>query len=352
MTRFRLLLVNEFKLFRTAIPIHVVALFQPTVMYLLMSVILVHPTFDMYVDRPTTEAGRALVAAMEEVGSPIGLPYIQPIVVDWDGGEVARQVVAVQQRDGGQTAVQTYGLIDSNLVKNFRNRLTAAGLRLWNYELVNEAVVVEERPWLPRDVPYTVYFGMALLSMTAFLSASILGAFLTAQEFESQTIVEYRLAPVAVASILAARLTRLVISALISATILLVAVGLLTDYWPASPWLVGLILLPVAVIAGSLGVVAGLLMRRIIPAFLVGLVASFVGWIMGSAFGLAAGFGGWYERISRLTPFTHATELLFRQYYGASIGRPLVSVLFLVVLSAAMLVLVTIAYRWRVLGQE
>jgi hypothetical protein len=351
MTRFRLLLVNEFKLFRTAIPIHLVALFQPTILYLLMSVILVHPTFDMYVDRPDSEAGRALVAAMKEVGSPIGLPYIDPILIDWDGGEVARQVVRVEQRDGRQMAVQYYGLIDSNLVKNFRNRLTAAGLRLWNEELGHRAVGVDERPWLPQDVPYTVYFGMALLPMTVFLSASIVGAFLTAQEFESGTIVEYRLAPVAVASILAARLTRLVILALISATILLVAVGLLTGYWPAAPWLVGLILLPVAAIAGSLGVLAGLLMRKIIPAFLVGLVASFVGWIVGSAFGLAAGFGGWYERISRLTPFTHATELLFRQYYGASVGRPLVSVLFLLVLSAAMLVLMTIAYRWRVTRQ-
>ena len=351
MTRFRLLLVNEFKLFRTAIPIHVVALFQPTILYLLMSVILVHPTFDMYVDRPDSEAGRALVAAMKEVGSPIGLPYIDPILIDWDGGEVARQVVTVEQREGQQTAVQYYGLIDSNLVKNFRNRLTAAGLRLWNEELGHRAVGVDERPWLPQDVPYTVYFGMALLPMTVFLSASIVGAFLTAQEFESGTIVEYRLAPVAVASILAARLIRLVILALISATILLVAVGLLTGYWPAAPWLVGLILLPVAVIAGSLGVLAGLVMRRTIPAFLVGLVASFVGWILGSAFGLAAGFGGWYERISRLTPFTHATELLFRQYYGASIGRPLVSVVFLLVLSAAMLALMTLAYRWRVTRQ-
>lgn len=351
MSRFRLLLVTEFKLFRTAIPIHMVALLQPTILYLLMSTILVHPTFDMYLDRPDSEAGRALVAAMEKVGSPIGAPYIQPIIIDWDGGEVARQVVTVESRDGRQAAVQYYGLIDSNLVKNFRNRLTAAGLRLWNEELGNKAVGVEERPWLPRDVPYTVYFGMALLSMTVSLSASIVGAYLTAQEFESQTIVEYRLAPVSMAWILAARMARLVILALISAAILLVTVGLLTGYWPAAPWLVGLILLPVAVIAGSLGILAGLVMRRVIPAFLVGLVASFVGWIVGSAFGLAAGFGGWYERISRLTPFTHATELLFRQYYGASIGRPLVSVLFLLILSAAMLVLMTLAYRWRVLRQ-
>ncbi|NIV32117.1 MAG: hypothetical protein GWN58_22345, partial [Anaerolineae bacterium] len=120
MARFRLLLVNEFKLFRTAIPIHLVAIFQPTVMYLLMAVILVHPTFDIYVDRPTTEDGWALVAAMEEVGSPIGLPYINPILIDWDGGSVSRQVVAVGEQSGAPTAVQHYGLIDSNLVKNFR----------------------------------------------------------------------------------------------------------------------------------------------------------------------------------------------------------------------------------------
>ena len=352
MARFRLLLVNEFKLFRTAIPIHLVAIFQPTVMYLLMSVILVHPTFDLYVDRPTTEEGRDLVSAMRQVGSPIGLPYINPVLVDWDGASVSRQVIAVSDQGGIPTAVQHYGLIDSNLVKNFRNRFTAAALRLWNAELGPSAVTVEEHPWLPRDVPYTVYFGMALLPMTAFLAASIMGAILTAQEFELGTIVEYTLAPVSMALVLGARLVRLVLSALLSAGILLIAVGLVTGFWPRSLLQVVLILLPVTVLAGCLGVLAGLLMRRSIPAFLVGLVGSFAGWVLGSGFGLAAGFGKLYEAISRLTPFTHATELLFSQYYGASIGQPVVSMLVLVGIAAVMLALTGLAYRWRVMRQE
>ena len=351
MARFRLLLVNEFRLFRTAIPIHLVAIFQPTVMYLLMGVILVYPTFDIYVDRPTTGEGRDLVAAMGEVGSPIGLPYINPILIDWDGATVSRQVIAVSDRGGTPTAVQHYGLIDSNLVKNFRNRLTAAALLMWDAELGPRAVTVEEFAWLPRDVPYTVYFGMALLPMTVFMAASIMGAILTAQEFEFGTIVEYTLAPVSMGLVLGARLARLVLSALISAAVLLLAVGLATGFWPASLWRVVLILLPVAVIAGCLGVLAGLLMRRSIPAFLVGLVGTFVGWLLGSGFGLAAGFGALYEAISRLTPFTHAAELLFAQYYGASIGRPVVSVLFLVLVGAVMLVLTGLAYRWRVMRQ-
>ena len=351
MIRFRLLLRSEFRLFRTAVPIHAVAILQPTILYLLMSVILVHPTFEMNVARPTTEAGNRLLEAMRHVGSPVGLPYIEPVIIPFDGGPVARQVVVVEEQDGHPVAVQHFGLIDSNLVKNYRNRLTAAGLRLWNEALGGRAVSIEEHAWLPHDMSYNVYFGMALLPMTVFVAASFLGAILIAQEFEFQTILEYRLAPLPPAWILGARLARLLLIALLSAAIQSIAVGLRSNTWPDLPWLAGLILLPVAVIAGCLGTLAGLLLRRTIPAFLVGLVASFAGWIMGSGFGLAAGFGGWYERLSRLTPFSHAVELLFPRYFGAVIGRPGTAVTYLLLVSAAMLVLTAAAYRWRVIRQ-
>jgi hypothetical protein len=320
-------------------------------MYLVMSVILVYPTFDLNVTEPVTEAGHALVAAMEEVGSPIGQPYIRPIIVPSTKGPAARQVVTVEDRDGIPTAVQRYGLIDSNLVKNFRNRLTAAALRLWNADLGDRAVTVEEHPWLPRDVPYAVYFGMALLPMTVFVSASMVGGILTAQEFEFGTIVEYRLATAPVALILGARLTRLVLTALLGAGILLVAIGLVNDHWPGSLWRVALILLPVAIIAGGLGMTAGLLVRKSILSFLVGLVASFALWLLGSAFGLAAGFGQGYEFVSRFTPNRHAVELLFPSYFDTAIGAPLTSMLVLTVFCTVMLSLTALAYRWRVTRQ-
>ena len=93
MGRFCLLLINEFKLFRTAIPIHLVAILQPTIMFVLMSAILVFPTFDMHVAQPLGDEETALVSAMTEVGSPIGLAYINPLPVPWDGGQIDRQVV-------------------------------------------------------------------------------------------------------------------------------------------------------------------------------------------------------------------------------------------------------------------
>jgi len=352
MRRFQLLLRNEVKLFRTAIPIHLVAILQPTVLYLLMTDILVYPTFDMNVARPAGDLGAGLVAAMKQVGSPIGLPYINPILVDWDGGHVTRQVVAVEERDGVPTAVQYYSLIDSNLVKNFRNRLTAAALRLRDAGLGRRAVIVEQHAWLPRDVSYNVYFGMALLPMATFLAAAFIGVMLTAQEFEFRTVVEYRLATTPLGLILGGRLTRLVLSSLLSVSILCLAVGLVTGAWPRDPWLVGLILLPLAVMAGCLGMVAGLVLRKSIPAFLVALVATFAGWIVGSAFGLAASFGAGYEWISRLTPFTHAVELLFPRYFGATVGPPGASALVLVFMAGGMVALTALVYRWRILRQE
>ncbi|MBN2394640.1 MAG: hypothetical protein JXR84_28170, partial [Anaerolineae bacterium] len=174
MNRFRLLIVNEFKLARTALPIHLVAILQPVLMYLLMTEVLVFATFDMYVAQPTTDEGRALVPAMREVGSPIGLPYINPILVPQSDmaqlkAAAPRQIIIVESRDGVPTAVQRFGLIDSNQVKNLRNRLTAAALRLWNTALGSASVTVEEHPWLPVDVPYTVYFGLAMLPMATFV---------------------------------------------------------------------------------------------------------------------------------------------------------------------------------------
>ena len=351
MRRFLLLLRNEFKLTRSAIPMHLVALLQPTVMYLLMSTILVRPTFDLYVTRPERADGQTLVAAMQQVGSPIGEPYINPILIDSDNPEGLRQVVTVEEQEEQVVAVQRYGLIDSNIVKNFRNRLTAAVLRVWQDDLGERAVRVTEKPWLPRDMPYALYFGMAMLPMTTALAASLIGGSLTSQEFESGTVLEYRLTPLPAGWVIAVRLCRLILFGLLSAALLLVSIGCVTGIWPARAWMLPLILIPVAVSMGGLGMTAGLTLRRSIPAFLVGLVTTFVSWLVGSAFGLAAGFNRVYEAFSRLTPNTHAVELLFPLFYKAGVGNPLGSILFLTGVSLVSIAITTWAYRRAVTRQ-
>ncbi len=317
-----------------------------------MSLVLVQPTFDMQIAASDSAEAKALISAMEQVGSPIGAPYINPLVVQ--KGDTARssQIITVEERDGLPTAVQSYGLIDSNQVKNYRNRLRAAGLVLWNDELGSRAVEIEELPWLPQDVPYAVYFGMALLPMTTFMAAALLGAVLTAQDFEGGTILELRLSPVPVALVLGARISRLVLTACLSACLLLCAIGLVTDDWPIETWRFGLALLPVAVFAACLGICAGLLFRKTIPSFVTALASALLTWIMGSSFGLAGGFGGLYEAVSKFTPNNYAVELLFPSYYGRELSPMWESALPLLVAAVAALILTGLLYRYRVLRAE
>ena len=353
MRRYLLLLLNEFKLSRTALVVHLIAVLQPTLMYMLMSVIMVIPTFDMHVVQPETELGQDLVTAMEEVGSPIGPDYINPILVPQaDPGH--KQVIEVVHFDAIPTALQRYGYIDSNLVKNLRNRLTAALLVLWNQELVNQAVLVNEHPWLPQDVPYTVYFGMAMIPLAAYLSAALIGGYMMAQEFEHGTILEYRLCPTPFQLLLAAKITRLMLTGLVAAAILYTTLGVITGVWASSIPGVFVILLPLTLIAACIGLLAGLLLRSSLPSFLVGLASAFAFWLIGSGFGLAAGFSPVFERISRLIPNTPIIEMLFPYfYYGRVVAaNPAEAHLQLAGYCLVLLVSVAVVYRWRVLTMQ
>jgi ABC-type multidrug transport system permease subunit len=352
MYRFLSFLAHEFKLARTTIPIHAVAILEPVIMYALLTVILVHPTLDIYVTRPANDIGRALVAAMQSIRSPIGQPYINPILTDQTEPENIRQVITVESLDGAPTAIQRYSLIDNNLVKNYRNRLTTASLQLWNSALGSRAVTIVQRPSLPKDIPYNTYFGMAMLPLATMLAASLIGAVLTAQEFEFQTIDEYRVAPTPAWLVLTARLTRLVLSAAIAAGLLLVVNGWLNGYWPDSAGLVALILLPVAIIGGCLGIITGLLMRTTLPAFLLTLVVSFTCWIIGDSFKPAAAFGGFYELTSRLSPNSYVVNLLFPRFYGTEISSQPISSLILVIVALVMLALAILFYNQRVSKPE
>ena len=352
MRRFLSLLAHEFRLARTTIPIHAVAILEPVVLYALLTAILVHPSLDVYVTTPTDEVGRSLVTAMQSIGSPIGQAYINPILTDKTEPDGLRQVITVEEINGTPTAVQKYNLIDSNLVKNYRNRLTAAALELWNDNLGHKAVVVVQESSLPFDIPYTVYFGMAMLPLAAMLSASMIGAILIAQEFELQTIDEYRVAPTPTWMILSARMVRLVLSAAIAVGLLLAVIGLLNGYWPDSIGMVALILLPVAIIGGCLGMIIGLQTRTTLPAFILTLAASITFWIIGDSFKPAALFGGFYELASYLTPNSYAVNLLFPYFYRSQINPLPLSVLVLVCLSLVMLLALAVLYARRVSNPE
>ncbi|MBN1316233.1 MAG: hypothetical protein JXA42_12215 [Anaerolineales bacterium] len=352
MKRFWLLLRSEFTLFRTTIPIHLVGIFQPALMFSLIALTLVTPTFDVWVQRAATPLEDDLVDAMEQVGSPIGYPYIAPILVDEESASdsTVGQIITIENIDGVPTAIQYFGLIDSNMVKNFRNRLTNAALILWNRSLGDKAVTIEQIPLLPFDAPYNVYFGMAMLPLAAFIASSLIGAFQAAQEFEFKTIIEYRLSPVSIGLILGGRVIRLSLTGLISSLMLMVVVGATNKVWPASLGAAVLVFSAVAFFGGCLGTAAGLMIQIPLPSFVICLGASFFCWVVGSAYGLASGFGGAYEALSHFTPNSHAVELLFPLYFGITVGDSQQAVMMLFGFCSIMFAITLFTY-WRKVKQ-
>ena len=340
-------------MFLTAPVVHLIAIIQPTLMYILMTSIMVVPTFEMRIVNPSSEIGYDFLTAVEEVGSPIGPDYIEPVLVD-DATPGYRQVVEILEIDGKPTALQQYGYIDSNLVKNLRNRLTTALLVLWNTELGDQGITIREHPWLPYDIPYTVYFGMAMIPLAAYMAGAMIGGYLMAQEFESGTILSYRLSPVPPFLILAAKLTRLMITALAAAAILYGTLGLTTGTWSSSFLALLAILTPLILIASCIGLIAGMVTRSALPSFLIALASAFAFWLIGSGFGLAAGFSPVFEKISRLIPNTPVTEMLFPYFYfGRQVAaHPLAAKLQLAGYTIILLFVVLLVYRARVLAKK
>jgi len=347
MRRFLALVLNEFKLTRTAMPPHIVAILLPTVLYLFMGTVLTSPFWRMNLQQPKTDVGRALQAAMQTVGSPIGDPYIDLHIIEQNQPENLRQVIVVEKENGVTTAVQHYGLIDANQVKNLRNRLTAAALKLWSAALDGHAITIEEHPWLPRDYPYRLYFGMAILPLAMFLAAAISGSVLTAQDFESGAIQEERLAPTPVVLPVMARIIRLTLFAYLSAALLVVS-GSLTGFWPVSVWPVALALLPVGLIGAGVGIILGLVFRNSLTVYVLSMALSVTLWLFGNNFSLTY-YGGLAALLTRFSPNTYAVYLIFPHFFGrqVNVSRTLSELaLTLGVVGTVLAALLT--YRWRV----
>ena len=193
-----------------------------------------------------------------------------------------------------------------------------------------------------------------MIPLAAYLAAAMIGGYLMAQEFELGTILEYRLCPTSQYLLLGAKITRLLLTGLLAAAILYITLGLLTGVWASSSLAVFVIVLPLTLIAACIGILAGLLTRSSLPSFLAGLASAFAFWLIGSGFGLAAGFSPVFERVSRLIPNTPTIEMLFPYFYfGRQVAaNPVTAQLQIGGYCLLLLLLFVVVYRQRILKMQ
>jgi hypothetical protein len=318
MKRFLFLLRSEIKLLLTHKVVLIVSILQPALLYGLMSVVFVEPTFSLTIQAPQTTQEQQFIAAMKQVGIESGVPYIDPEISD--GSDWLRQYISMRVDNGMLLINQSFGNINTNLIKNFRNRVTAAALIYWQEDLGNQAIRIHQQPLLPKDVVYIAYFGMALIPMGIFLGTAITSAMLTAYEFENGTILEMYMSPRPDWHQLSIQFLRMIMIGLLSASINICAVGWISGVWPTQ---IITLLIPICLLSlagGALGTLAGFITRKALPSFLFALVVSLLNWLFGDSFGLASGFAGWYELFSYFAPNRYMVEILFPHYYHVQAG--------------------------------
>jgi hypothetical protein len=320
MKRFFLFLRSEKNFLLTHKVILMVALLQPALMYMLMGLVFIEPTFDLKVSPPQTSMESHFIDAIQRVGIQSGVPYINPVIVEREDTELVRQYINMESAGDQLIVNQAFGKIDSNLVKNLRNRVTAAALIYWQDELGDKAILLEEHPLLPHDVPFIAYFGLALIPMGIFLSAGITTAIISTYDFETGTILEIRMAPRPGWQQMLVQFIRIIAIGLLSAGINIISVGIISGVWPQQVLALVFPFSLLALIGGCVGMFAAFITRKALPAFLITLVVSMLNWLFGDAFGLSSGFSGWYETLSTFAPNHYLVEIMFPSYYNLQAG--------------------------------
>jgi len=325
--RFWWLLQAEFRLTRGLLVFHFIGIMMPLIDFLLLSQLAPPVTFTMYTATDGSPQAARLVTAMAALradGVPDGPFYIdpQPLPAGAQLGSSIQDLVEMQAQEDRLLVTHRYANIDSNLVKNYRNRLTGAALDVWEEELGARAVTLELEPRYAIEPSFTRYFTMGLLVMAVFVSSVFIGAPLVAKDFEDGTILEARLSPVSPALILAARLVRVMLTSLVAVGLAAGLAGLYLGVWPSDGWRFAGLMVLYTVITASFGLTVGLLVRKILPAFLIGLVTTLVLWLVGGGFALPVILGPALQVVSRFAPTTYMMQLLFPLYYPGTTSTP------------------------------
>jgi len=177
-------------------------------------------------------------------------------------------------------------------------------------------VQMEEHDVWPHDTSYISYLVVSGLALDAMLIAGILGALITAREWENQTLKMLRMTPASFAAML---LGRLVVAASAAAFALMVALLVIVQIYNVVPASLSSVLLALSlcvIIFVCLGACLGVLLKRtltVVP-LMFGLVMPF--YVASGALEPARFDGEVIWRLAHLSPVYYAVGLLEWAFHG------------------------------------
>ena len=211
-------------------------------------------------------------------------------------------------------------------------------------------VTMRESDLRPRDVELFQFIVLPTIILLVLLNGFVTSAIAAAREWESRTIKEMLLAPIARPAIIVGKVLAGVSTTFLLGLLVFGLSAALDWTRPAgSNWLPSLLVLALVALLGTgLGVAVGSALQRVQSAIPVSINVSFYLYFLAGGIGVLAFEPAWLQSIAAFDPLTYGMHALEQAVFYRSVDRFGLDVLVLILSSLATLALGFLAMRRRI----
>lgn len=334
------------------VPFNLATVISP-LLFLFAFAVMVSGGITIPVETQPASSESAFLQATAEYRAPDGTPYLEleaaPAEGAPDGRSADRYIVeaepTVSENAAAGAVTHLVNDVNSNMTKNYANRLTGALVDYVDANRGTGTVEVVEQTRYEEDIPWDESFAVSALVFGAMLAGLLFGQLSMTSEWENATAKLLVLSPRPAVSVAAGKIVAAFIKALVAGLVLVGVVALMYGRGLASaPWLAAALCLMYVVFA-SLGLALGIAVRSTMTAFLVSLVTSLCLWVAGGGFGDLSYFGEAAQMVGAVNPATYALDAVRYAYFGG-VADPMPLVVLAVGAAATLAVVCAVYARW------
>lgn len=325
MKRILLIIKKELVSVKGNLPFNIVTIIIP-LLFMFMFAVLLNQGISSAVLVSPGSSDSQFTNYLNNYSTPYGVNYFKPTAAEdvtqltgySNKIEVIEEPHMVNNQVQGKI-VQYFADINTNVTKNYQNRLDGAVASYLKNFMNNQWISVNEFPQFEKDISWSLSYSLNSIVFGMMLTGLLFGSLSFTQEAENDIFKFLILSPMNPVSILTGKICSGVIKGFVSTgiftMILAASMSKLPDNWGI--FILGVLLTYILII--SLGLIIGMLASSTLPAFFLSLVISLTLWIAGGGFGSLALFSEFVQELAVLNPATHILNIIRYSYFGGFI---------------------------------
>lgn len=314
MNRIYIVIKKELLCIKGTLAFHIIAILSPLLFLLVFGGSLRQDvSFPLGIDIQSKNS--SFGQSLFDFKNPSGVPYYE-IQNSTSGSSITYAARINVDNDINGSITQELYSINTNMTKNYRNRLTGALFFHESLLLSSRAITINETSLFPREPNWLEFFAVSILAFGMLLSGLLFGGLSITSESPQGNI--FKLSRINPIFILLGKTAAGIIKMFVAVSVYILFTWLLTPILISSFLSILPILLPVMILVLTLGFSLGMLFGETITVFIITLVSSIILWITGGGFGTSAAVTDFMQKIAELNPVSSFLRLLQHYVFGGS----------------------------------